>query len=202
MIPAVHSLRRTPCNSRGEKRTGVILRSCWVGHAGLAKTNMNPKPASPKVAVVRADGHYSVQAHAACAAGETLLHVDGQVVDRPSRYSIQIGVDEHVDPPLVGTLEDDMDRHVWRFLNHSCEPNATLRGRRLVALRAIARFEEITFDYNTNEFDMACPFPCACGAPTCLGIIRGYRHLSQAQRERIAPLAAPHLHDLIEAERS
>lgn len=81
----------------------------------------------------------------------------------------------------------------WRFLNHSCEPNAFLRGLTLVALDDIPEGAEITFDYNTTEWDMAHPFACVCGTPACVGVVRGYRHLDDAARARLLPWVAEHL---------
>lgn len=78
---------------------------------------------------------------------------------------------------------------------------SSCRGRRLIAIGTIRRGEEIAFDYNTTEFDMACPFPCTCGSAACLGIIRGYRHLTGPQRARIEGSVATHLRALAEAQR-
>lgn len=147
----------------------------------------------PRIAVVRVGGQFHVMADADIAPGITLLRADGPVVDRPSRHSIQIAAAEHVDPPAAASLQEEMDRYPWRFLNHSCAANAAWRGRRLVATRPIRRFEQVTFDYTTTEFDMAGPFVCSCGAVSCLGEIRGYRYLTEAQRARIAPFVAEHL---------
>ena len=61
------------------------------------------------------------------------------------------------------------------YFNHSCEPNAGLRGQIfLVAMRDIAKDEEITFDYcmSLSEFegsDFAISFDCQCGSPSCRG---------------------------------
>ena len=61
------------------------------------------------------------------------------------------------------------------YFNHSCEPNAGLRGQIfLVAMRDIAKDEEITFDYcmSLSEFegsDFSISFDCQCGAPSCRG---------------------------------
>lgn len=156
-------------------------------------------PVDPRLAVQRANGQFQVVALAPIAAGENLLHVNGRVVDRPSRYSVQIGPHEHVDPPVPDDLADDMDRHAWRFLNHSCAPNAVLRGRTLVARCDIARGCEITFDYATTEYEMAEPFACGCGAPQCRGLIRGFLALTPAQVQALAPDLAPHLRDLAAA---
>lgn len=44
-------------------------------------------------------------------------------------------------------------KNEMRFLNHADEPNADWWGADLYAIRAIARDEEITFDYGWNEED-------------------------------------------------
>jgi len=61
------------------------------------------------------------------------------------------------------------------FFNHSCSPNAGLRGQIfLAAMRDIAAGEEITFDYcmSLSEFtgsDFTIEFDCRCGSPECRG---------------------------------
>lgn len=158
-------------------------------------TQPEPLPLDPRLAVQRSHGQFQVVALAPIAQGETLLYVNGRVVDRPSRYSVQIGPRQHVDPPVPDRIEDDMDRHAWRFLNHSCAPSAVLRGRTLVALRPIVAGDQITFDYATTEYEMAEPFACGCGAPACRGVIRGFAGLSAAERLMLAPHTAAHLHE-------
>lgn len=61
------------------------------------------------------------------------------------------------------------------FFNHSCEPNAGIKGQIfLVAMRDIGKDEEITFDYcmTLSEFDgsdFSISFDCSCGTPSCRG---------------------------------
>lgn len=148
-----------------------------------------------RVRVERRGSCLSTVAAVDLAEGAGILFVDGDVVDRPDRYSVQIGPALHVGAGDVGERDGSSGRRPWRFLNHSCRPNATLRGRLLVALRPIAADEHVTFDYEANEYEMAEPFLCSCGEPTCRGWIRGYRHLSPAQRRSLAPLVAPWLRD-------
>ena len=73
----------------------------------------------------------------------------------------------------------DLDGDVWwsraRFANHACSPNCeaqVVRGRVwIVALRDIARGEEITYDYNfpaTGELHK-----CRCGTEGCSGYLVG-----------------------------
>jgi uncharacterized protein len=55
------------------------------------------------------------------------------------------------------TIDGSSRRNLGRYINHSCRPNAepVLRKRKivLVALRAIAAGEEITYDYGEEYFD-------------------------------------------------
>ena len=59
-------------------------------------------------------------------------------------------------------------------LNHSCEPNAGIRGQIFLdAMREIAPDEEITFDYAMVLFGAEGIPPyeleCHCGSPNCRG---------------------------------
>jgi len=145
-----------------------------------------------KVAVTEGPKGQMVVALAPIGQGETIFRIEGVRVARPSRYSIQVGADIHFEPGDGMDLEEP-DRFIWRWLNHHCRPNAAVRDRSLVALRPIAAAEEITFDYNTTEYDMASPFECLCGAPDCAGFIRGFRHLDPSRREALRPSLAQHL---------
>jgi hypothetical protein len=147
-----------------------------------------------RVTVVERDGEWHVLAREPIRSGETILAIGGDLVGQPSQYSIQLSDDLHIEVPMhVQSSQERMHAHYpWRFLNHSCAPTAGLRGRELVALRDIDALEEITFDYDTSEYDMARPFRCRCGH--CGGReIRGFRHLTDAERRRRAPYLAPYL---------
>lgn len=126
-------------------------------------------------------------------AGDEILVVRGRIAPAPSRFSVQIGVAEHVVPEDETGLSVVATHYPWRFLNHSCAPTAALRGRRLLASCEIAAGDEVTFDYETTEWEMAAPFACGCGQPECRGRIAGYRHLDAARRQRLAAMVAPHL---------
>ncbi len=134
--------------------------------------------------VTRSGGRARVDAGQSFQPGEVLLVLQGKVAEQPDRYSVQIGVDKHLMPDGEGC--------VWMFLNHSCEPNAAVMGRKLVAIRAITSGEEVTFNYNCNEYAMDSPFRCRCGH--CGGVqVRGYRYLSAAERVKLAPYVAAHV---------
>lgn len=145
------------------------------------------------VAVMRGDGHYRLVATRAIAAGERLLVLRGQLTDTPTRYSVQIGPGEHLTPPAGQEVEETMDQQPWRFLNHSCRPNARIEGMELFAIEAMLPWEQITFDYNTTELLLATPFTCRCGAAECVGEVRGYVSLSERQRALRGERIASHL---------
>ena len=139
------------------------------------RTDHPTEVAAEAIAVVRVDGHHGLVATRRFGVGDLILILEGEVVDRPSRFSVQIGPNRHVEVPAEVKLAGSLDRYRWRFLNHSCEPNAAFDDRRLVALRRIEGAEQITFDYNTTEYDLASPFECHCGSPDCCGVVRGSR---------------------------
>lgn len=59
-----------------------------------------------------------------------------------------------------------------RFVNHSCEPNTQPGHLCDLAVRDIAKGEEITTDLSGFFISMGS-FPCNCGSAQCRGVIRG-----------------------------
>lgn len=118
-------------------------------------------------------------------AGETVFELAGRVVARPAMHTLQIDEAAHLAP----------DDAAWAMLNHSCAPNCVIdfEHRRVAACRVIQPGEELTFNYLSTEWEMASPFPCACGAAHCPGMIRGFRFLDAARREALGAVAAPYL---------
>lgn len=78
--------------------------------------------------------------------GEILRKLHGKMVLNPTRESIHIGNCMHV-------IDD-----YGQYINHSFEPNVKIILNDVVALRDIKKYEEITFNYNESEINMACPF--------------------------------------------
>jgi hypothetical protein len=146
-----------------------------------------------RVAVLRSGGEYTLVSAENLAGGAALFVLDGVLTGVPTRYSVQLGRAIHLDLPDSYGIEEIMDRFYWRFMNHSCAPNAMIRGREVFALRPIEPLQEITFNYNTTEYDLADPFDCRCGSPRCAGRIRGFRWLGPAERQRLRPWLADHL---------
>lgn len=151
-----------------------------------------PLSSSP-LSVTRKNDAFHLVTNDAVAAGQCVFTIKGDVVSRPSRYSVQIGRDQHIDLVNPPSLKIMIERHPWCFMNHSCEPDVRIAGRNVIALRAIRAGEEIAFDYDTTEWDMAEGFRCHCGSAQCRGEIRGYKWLSPGVRARLRNAVAPHL---------
>lgn len=117
----------------------------------------------PRVRAAQTGGGYGLFATEAVAAGEWIVRIEGEVRSRPSRFSIQIGQDRHIDVSEGSSLEEMLANHCWWFVNHCCEPNATIRDREIVAVRAIGAGEEVTFSYVSTELELAETFVCRCG---------------------------------------
>ncbi len=82
------------------------------------------------------------------AKGDVVLCLNGPIVDRPTRTSIELGEGMHV--------EDELGR----FVNHSSDPTCVVdrKDSLLRAARSLRVGDEITFDYNENETHVVCPF--------------------------------------------
>lgn len=154
--------------------------------------------ASEWVGILRSSAGCRLVAVRPVAAGTRLFRIDGERTEHPNRHSLQIGENLHIDAGDAHGAEEIFDRYFWRFLNHSCEPNTVIRDLEVIALRHIPPWADVTFDYNTTEYDMAESFECHCGSPACQGAIKGFRHLAEAQRERLRPMLAPYLLELLD----
>lgn len=102
---------------------------------------------------------------------------------------------DHLDPihctPKAGNLlQIGLNRYIYPrprglFVNHSCNPNAGLRGTvTLVALRPISVGEEIRFDYSTTMDDQLWTMDCSCGEASCRSLIGDFRDLPEELRLR------------------
>jgi hypothetical protein len=150
------------------------------------------EPSRPRISVRPSSAGSGVWCDERVPMGGVVLEFDGVVRPAPARYSVQVGVDAHLHPEDDAMAALDLTRFRWRFLNHSCAPTCRVDGTRLVALRELAAGEELTFDYNATEWDLAEPFRCSCGA--CGGsIVRGFAHLDDRARALRRGWTAEHL---------
>lgn len=126
-------------------------------------------------------------------AGTMIFPLIGRERKTPTRYSVQVGAALHLDQDCAHDITDVVHSYFFRYMDHHCEPTTIIRDREVIALRDIAQGERVTFNYNTTEYDMAEPFPCRCGSARCIGMVRGARHLTRAQRAKLAPWLADYL---------
>lgn len=141
---------------------------------------------SRKVVIsMRRDAQKGLFAAADLAQDEVLLTYDGPVLYHPTRLSIQIDDNRHIE----GTNDSNA------FLNHSCDPSAYVDWNNLClkAKRALRAGEEITCDYNTTDYEIHSVFQCSCGSPKCRGIIRGFKHLSATEQGELEQWLPPFL---------
>lgn len=80
-----------------------------------------------------------------------------------------------------------------RYMNHSCDPNTWWEGDAVVARRAIAAGEEITYDYAMTELAVSPDIACSCGSPLCRGRITNRDHLDPVWRARYGRHLPAHL---------
>jgi SET domain-containing protein len=64
------------------------------------------------------------------------------------------------------------DKTLFRFINHSCNPNTALNGRTLMSLRDIDSQEEVTIDYSMTDADPYWEMSCSCNDKNCRKKIR------------------------------
>jgi hypothetical protein len=143
--------------------------------------------------VIHDVGHYRLVATEAIVARTPVCRINGQRTAQPTRWTIQVGARVHVEADPAATLDAQIDRFPWRFLNHSCAPNTRIAGLAVIALRPIQAGEELTFNYNSTESVLASPFECHCGSRDCQGMIRGFTQLESDEQERIRPLLSAYL---------
>lgn len=121
--------------------------------------------------------------------GETIMHFEGEVV---SEEEIDRRIDqgkERLDDPLQIGEEKfiDLDENS-RLINHSCDPNAGIRGtNELFAIKDIKKGQEITFDYSTTvgkQTDHDWHVVCNCGSAQCRHIIKSFFDLPEEIRKK------------------
>lgn len=78
---------------------------------------------------------------------DEIIHVlTGKIFDKPTRETIHVGDNKHI-----------YDEY-GIYMNHSFEPNTYINDYSVIALCDINIGDELTFNYNENEIDMANPF--------------------------------------------
>jgi len=123
------------------------------------------------------------------AAGAPIFSVIGTPVtdDTPmSPYEdarcYQVGIGRYISP--TGRF--------GKYVNHACAPNCGFHMRgdvaMLVAIRDIARGEELTFDYSTIAAEDPWRMACCCGSGECRGEIGEFKDLPPERQRRYLEL--------------
>ncbi|KUI58043.1 Histone-lysine N-methyltransferase ash1 [Cytospora mali] len=97
------------------------------------------------------------------------------IEERPTYATCQIGRDQHI------SLNSDL-----LYMNHSCEPSLIIDVDNLQILagpKGLRPGDELTFFYPSTEWEMAQPFDCSCGTPSCHGQISGAKDMTSSQLE-------------------
>lgn len=116
------------------------------------------------------------------AVDDLVLVVKGKVVEVGDASELSQFDQDHCFP--VGWNKYVLPQPPWMYLNHSCNPNAGIRNNReIVAMRPIAKGEEITIDYAMNNND-EWTIECHCGEPNCRRIIGGFDLLDVETKKR------------------
>lgn len=131
---------------------------------------------SPKLEKrARPEGGFGLFTVAPISRDETLTVMGGVIASRaqlerlPRRYAgrtIQVEEDLY----QISIRSDE----TADFVNHSCQPNAGIRGQVvMIAMRDIPVGEEITYDYAMSDGSSFDVFACNCGAPACRRRVTG-----------------------------
>ncbi len=104
--------------------------------------------------------------------GDFITHIKGPKIlikkfnDKLSKATVNwIGASKHT--------WIDTDQSIFRFINHSCDPNCAIKGERTVfAVKDISKNSELTIDYSLNETELEWSIlSCTCGSKNCRKLI-------------------------------
>lgn len=137
---------------------------------------------SIKIIVKEQDSFKTIVAKVKISKGETIILFTGNRSAVANKYSLQISETEHLSP--YSADQNDL-RSIWQFLNHSCSANSFIdfHNLALIALKDISEGEEVRFNYNTTELEIATPFICNCNSINCYGEIKGFKYLSKERKK-------------------
>lgn len=158
-----------------------------------------PPPSLVSVSNVHGKGR-ALLAKTGLKKGQRIFRFQGDL--RTERHSSEFALQIWEDIFLESNEEWD------NYLNHSCNPNCYVEFLAideiyLVAVKQIPEGEELTFDYETTEWDLfegSCQFECHCQSHNCRRDIVGFTHLSLSDKLRLLPYASPYLQMQLAAE--
>ena len=121
--------------------------------------------------------------------GEVLIDAEADIIKKLTAYSLQIGESKFL-----------FARYIDNYINHSCDPNVFVKlysnNRKrysYIALKNIKKGQELFWNYNTNDWDVAknFSFVCNCDSKNCAKLIRGIKYLTKSQQKKLMPIATP-----------
>ena len=118
-----------------------------------------------------------------CRAGQVLFRLPlKHLVSVPTRTSIQVALHQHVE--CGDTIS---------FMNHSFQPTVLVtRDEHDLLVRALVHLSPgtpVSFDYNTTEYELSCPFQDYDSGRW----VKGYKYLSMDDRVEISGMTMPYL---------
>jgi SAM-dependent methyltransferase len=189
--------------SPASKHMIVVFQKEEVRKASYGKQNSY---ISPKLEARQhpEKGRYGVFACEPVQTGELLVMWGGRVVSGEDfrrlsgleqGSSIQVDEDLYLVPIRPDEAPD--------LVNHSCNPNAGMRGQTgLEALRPILPGEEVCFDYAMSDGSPYDEFACKCASTTCRGRVTGndwqLPELWERYRGHFSPYLQRRIDELIE----
>lgn len=75
-----------------------------------------------------------------------VFELKGDIISHPTRESIRIGPNKHVIDPF------------GIYMNHSFDPTCRIDNNYVISIKNIDPGDELNFNYNDNEENMANPF--------------------------------------------
>jgi SET domain-containing protein len=120
--------------------------------------------------------------------GEFIASIRGPIIRRIEKTK----KDALALPDLIGI--SGIYKSVWvdpkppfKYLNHSCQPNVGINGRRIHALRDIHAGDEIVFDYSTVVANPLWEMRCLCKERNCRKLIRSIQYLPITRYQSYLP---------------
>jgi hypothetical protein len=118
----------------------------------------------------------------------------GHIEEKQVRFAVSDGEESERIKNWIGLDADewiDTSNSIFRFINHSCEPNVALFGRKVIATRDIRKGDEVVMDYSLTDADEHWTIQCNCKRAGCRQNIGSIYSLSLAdymQRKHIIHL--------------
>ncbi len=117
---------------------------------------------------------------------ESILHIEGEIVETENPESLPKDFQDHCFPfdERNGKKRYVVPKSPWKYLNHSCDPNAGIKNNLdIVAMRPIKKGEEIVFDYAMNNID-SWTMKCNCGSKKCRKIVSDFVVLDEDTKKK------------------